>query len=197
MGKSVNKNKKSSIFSKRNIAFAVVVLIITTPLVTYGINRWMDNIDRERFTAVKGAVEKIADRLSTNLSEIEWIVESTCRRGNLPFGEGDASCDSRVTGTLPAVSLDNIQSVAARFNDTLAESSDLIEERKAEQKDPETFLADLELGYSGAGFNDRSTGMRCSSLQQIVKDSLDSKVFRLVFECSDHSRDTWFPRSDL
>lgn len=194
MGKSVNKNKKSSIFSKRNIAFAVVVLIIATPLVAYGINSLLYNLDKERFHRVKSDVEEIGSKLRSQAADWEWKTEESCVRAHLTFGDGDASCEIRVDSTFNVADDNKAQLISQSLDTVLADSTVFRIDRRSRLSD--TFLGSSSPGYSGDSYRHEPTGMNCSTLKKIEQNGSIKEGY-VSFSCRDYSRDTWFPRSDL
>jgi hypothetical protein len=194
MKKSLNKNKKINILTKRNIII-LIVLVLLIPLTVYGYNKWLDYNDQQRFMKVKADVEEIQRRLEAAAPEVTWKLEPTCRRAHLTFGDGDASCEILVSGEKDITNKQKALSLSDRLDGVFASTTDLLFLRRKGTETPKGFMDRLDEGTVGNGYNNISTGMPCSTLKEILlKDS--SPIFVFTFSCVDDSRDAWFPRSD-
>jgi hypothetical protein len=195
MSKSINKNKKMNLFTKRNAIIAAVTLVVAIPAAIYGYNKWLDYSDQQRFLTLKSDAEEIQKRLETALPDIEWKLVPTCRRAHLTFGDGAASCEVLVTGEEQASSGQEASSLSAKLDDVFGSSTDLLAIRREGTEKPAGFIGKLEAGIVGNGYNSLSTGIMCSTLKEVLaKDS--NRIFAFTLSCVDDSRDIWFPRSD-
>lgn len=192
MKKSLNKNKKINILTKRNIII-LIVLVLLIPLTVYGYNKWLDYNDQQRFMKVKADVEEIQRRLEAAAPEVTWKLEPTCRRAHLTFGDGDASCEIRVSAQLNTQDGEFAYNTAKKLDSVVAGNENL-ELDKASDND--AFLKTLSDGYDGQSYSHKGTNMNCSTLKQVKSSGLSSEVY-LSFNCRDYSRDTWLPRSDI
>jgi hypothetical protein len=196
MSKRVKKKQKINI-KKIFIWGSICVALLLALWMIFGVpalNKWLDEQDKQRFLTQKQNVEEISSKLQVAIPEIEWKVESTCRRAHLTFGDGEASCYVEVVGIKNVNDSPEVTNTFIKFDDVLSSSQNL-DKVKDGTLNPPNFVSEFSEGYIGGEYKDNITSMGCGPFKGLEKEGSNMQM-KLYLLCDDDARDTWFPRSD-
>lgn len=211
MKKSVNKNNKTSRSKARlsltptRLVVIILGIAVLLPLVVYGYNKWLDVKDYEKFQTLKMNTEVVNKTLQDADKNIVWKIGYSCVRAHVVWENGATRCSTGTVADITLVDPSKARGHIDLYNLSLDTSTQLVHAPNENDRTyPDaTVTGDYALTnknrYSSRSYTDKATSAPCTITYKLETSKNDDQKFILnvSFNCTDNSRNTWFPRSDI